>query len=168
MHEGIMIVLPDDNTLLGDYDGYGRVYSEHGTIDIHAIYGEYMKGGDLKSYLEHQANLTPEQWMKYEDELRSDSIERYFNNQRYKVVKALLPEEYNNEKFDDLGWSTDADGQGFWYELNEFKKDAEYFAQKMYGKKLNDIASDEQVESAYEDEFTPKFFVLTLECNLIK
>ena len=113
MHKGIMIVLPDNKTISGDYDGYGRVQSdEFGSIDIHAIYGEYMKGSNLDSFIDHQENLTTEQWNKYEDELRSDSIGRYFNNQRYKVVKALLPDEYDDDKFDDLGWSTDADGQG--------------------------------------------------------
>lgn len=109
-HKGIVMVLPSDEIVKGDYDGYGRIRNEHGKeYEIFVL----AHAGSLEKYHELERTLNSEQF----EELRCRIImnqEEGLNN-----IKLLLPHYYNKGmKYNSLTVSEMDDNQGF-FEFEE-------------------------------------------------
>jgi hypothetical protein len=131
-HDGIVVVFPNDEVVMGDYDGYGRIDTGKGIYDIHVLTA--LKG-DLEAYKEADPNLIGNDWdnEKFE-ELHSVGVGGFLKSTGYYdhdeskkdveplPVKAMTILDYQMyiEDHGKLTWndfkniSGSAEGQGHW------------------------------------------------------
>lgn len=81
----VRIIAPNDEHLVGQYDGYGRVYTENGHYDLHELLALWNRGVLHQSYAEllHSYFIKSGELADQHEELRHIGIDIECNHQLY-------------------------------------------------------------------------------------